>query len=218
MAITVDWPTKTFSIPQGDLAPIVGTLYELDTESVFRQGVNALMASEEGIVFDDPISHNTEYTVTGVTYGRKIELVNGYKVKFTPDDQWSVRLVGSNNNLFDVENGALAQNQVQVIAQNSAGLVRAVVTEQDKTEIAAASAASVWDEDLTQHSPEDSASSILKFLRDIEGGRWYFDGSQMVFCKADNVTEVARFNMKDAAGQPVDTSGFSVHDRERVGS
>jgi len=36
---------------------------------------------------------------------------------------YSVRLAGSNNNLFDIENGVLQQNQVQIIAQNSAGLI-----------------------------------------------------------------------------------------------
>lgn len=34
----------------------------------------------------------------------------------------AARLVGSNNNFFDVENGILVQNSVQVIPTNSAGL------------------------------------------------------------------------------------------------
>ncbi len=122
MAITIDWPTKIFSVPQADLTFISGTLYELDTEAGFRQIVNALMDNEEGIVFEDPISHNTQYSVAGVTYARKIEMINSYKIQFTPNSQWTVRLAGSNNNLFDVENGILVQNQVQVIPQNSAGL------------------------------------------------------------------------------------------------
>lgn len=122
MAITIDWPTKTFSVPQSDLTLVSGTLYEMDTEVDFRQEVNAIMASEEGICFEDPIIHFTEYTVAGVTYARAIQLTNGYSLTFTPDAQWSVRFVGSNNNLFDIENGILNQNQVQVIPSNSAGL------------------------------------------------------------------------------------------------
>ena len=59
MAITVDWNTLTFFVPQGDLTLVGGTLYELDTETIFRQAVNAIMAGEEGIVFEDPINHNT---------------------------------------------------------------------------------------------------------------------------------------------------------------
>lgn len=123
MAIAVDWPTKTFTVPQADLTLVTGSLYEMNTETYFRAGINEIMASEEGIVFDDAIDHNTEYTVVGVTYARKIEMINGYSLTFSPNSQWTARLAGSNNNLFDVENGVLDQNQVQVIAQNSAGLV-----------------------------------------------------------------------------------------------
>jgi len=123
LAITADWSAKRFSVPQADLTLVTGTLYEMNTETDFRQTVNAIMADEEGIVFEDPIDHNTEYTVVGVTYARKIEMINGYSLQFTPDSQWSVRFTGSNNNLFDVENGILVQNQVQVIPSNSAGLV-----------------------------------------------------------------------------------------------
>lgn len=130
MAITTDWSTLTFSVPQADLTLISGTLYELDTETVFRQGINAIMASEEGIVFEDSITHNTEVTVAGTTFARTIEVINGYSLTFTPDSQWTVRLAGSNNNLFDVENGILNQNQVQVISQNSAGLVNADISDQ----------------------------------------------------------------------------------------
>jgi len=130
VAISIDWNTAAFSIPQADLTPVTGTLYELSTETVFRAGVNEIMASEEGIVFTDPLIHNTEVTVSGTTFARTIEVTNGYSVTFTPDSQWSVRLVDSNNNLFDVENGILNQNQVQVIAQNSGGLIKGDISEQ----------------------------------------------------------------------------------------
>lgn len=124
MAVSTDWITKTFSVPQADLTLISGTLFELDTETVFRQGINAIMASEEGIVFEDSITHNTPVTVAGTTFARTIEVINGYNVTFTPDSQFTVRLAGSNNNIFDVESGILNQNQVQLIAQNSAGLIQ----------------------------------------------------------------------------------------------
>jgi len=120
MAITIDWPTKVISIPQADITFVSGTLYELDTDW-FRLQLKAIEASEEGMPFVDTHVHNTEVTVAGTTFFRTIEIVNGYSVQFTPDTQWSVRLAGSNNNIFDVENGILVQNQVQVIAQNSAG-------------------------------------------------------------------------------------------------
>lgn len=120
MAITIDWATKVISVPQSDLTFISGTLYEMDTDW-FRLQLKALEASEEGIPFEDTHVHNTAVTVAGTTYYRTIEIINGYSVQFTPNSQWTVRLVNSNNNIFDVENGILVQNQVQVIPTNSAG-------------------------------------------------------------------------------------------------
>lgn len=130
MAITVDWITKTFSVPQADLTLVSGTLFDLNTETQFRQPVNAIMAGEEGIVFEDPMRHFTQVTISGVTYARLIEVINGYNVTFTPNTQWTARLQGSNNNIFDVQGGVLNQNQVQVIPNNSAGLINADISEQ----------------------------------------------------------------------------------------
>jgi hypothetical protein len=122
MAITINRLTQVITVPQADLSLVTGSLYELDT-NWFRNELKTIEASEEGIVELDTHQHNTEVTVAGTTFARTIEMINGYSVEFTPDSAWSVRLAGSNNNIFDVENGILVQNQVQVIAQNSAGLV-----------------------------------------------------------------------------------------------
>lgn len=129
MAITIDWPTGVISVPQADITFVSGTLYELDTDW-FRLQLRSLEASEEGMPWATTHSHNTEVTVAGTTFARQIEIVNGYSVQFTPDSQWTVRLVGSNNNIFDVENGILVQNQVQVIPSNSAGLINGDISSQ----------------------------------------------------------------------------------------
>ena len=121
MAITITWGTKIINVPQADLTNISGTLYELDTDA-FRLALKDLEDGEEGMAFPDTHRHNTEVTVAGVTYARVIEIINGYSITFE-DGQYSVRLVGSNNNFFDVENGILNQNQVQIIPGNSAGLI-----------------------------------------------------------------------------------------------
>jgi hypothetical protein len=122
MAITVNWATKVITVPQADLTFISGTLYEMDTD-VFRLALKNLEDAEAGMPFLDTHRHNTQVTVAGTTFARSIEIINGYSVTFTPDAQWTVRLVGSNNNIFDVGNGILNQNQVQVIPTNSAGLI-----------------------------------------------------------------------------------------------
>jgi len=54
-----------------------------------------------------------------------------------------------------------------------------------------------------------------QFSYDISGGRWILDSNtnQMIFYTADNVTEIARFNMKDQDNNP---SVESVFSRTRV--
>jgi len=122
MAITIDWGTQVITVPQGDLTHVSGTLYEMDTDA-FRLTLKNLEDDEAGMPFLDTHRHNTEVTVAGTTFARAIEIINGYSVQFSPNSQWTVRLVGSNNNIFDVENGILVQNQVQVIPTNAAGLI-----------------------------------------------------------------------------------------------
>lgn len=48
----------------------------------------------------------------------------------------------------------------------------------------------------------------LTFLKDIEGGRWRMIGNQMIFYESDNVTEVARFDLKDSDGNATMTDVF----------
>lgn len=124
--MNIDWGAKLITVFKTDtfMSLVTGTLYEMDTNA-FRLALKDEEDGEVGIVFDDTHDHNTTYTVAGVTYARKFEIINGYQVEF--DDTggaWSCRLAGSNNNIFDVENGVLVQNTVQVIPGNSAGLIQ----------------------------------------------------------------------------------------------
>jgi len=119
--INVDWGTRTIYIPQSYLTLVSGTLYELDTNQL-RLDLKDLEDDDEGMPHPDTHRHNTEVTIAGTTFVRTIEIINGYSVEFE-DGQYSVRLVGSNNNIFDIQNNILNQNQVQVIPTNSAGMV-----------------------------------------------------------------------------------------------
>ncbi|MCK5610501.1 hypothetical protein KAR91_51990 [Candidatus Pacearchaeota archaeon] len=121
MSYSVDRATKVISIPKADLTLISGTLYELDTE-VFRNELHTIQASEEGMVYDDMFYRNAPYAVAGITYAQSIQIINGYSITFE-NGAYSVRLIGSNNDIFDIEAGILNQNTVQVIPNNSAGLV-----------------------------------------------------------------------------------------------
>ena len=138
MGLVVDPATREITVQQADLTHVSGTLYKMDTENFFRAELMALMDDEDYIWMPDPFTHNTEVIIAGVTYARGISIVNNYTIRFLPNSQWSAILEGSNNDIWDVESGILAQNQVQVIPTNAAGLIvgGGGITEQDKDDIA----------------------------------------------------------------------------------
>ncbi len=169
MAISVNPLTHVIYVPKADLTLVTGTLYSINTDD-FRKELKSWEDSEEGIIQLKTHNHNTEVTIAGVTYARAIEILAPYSIEFE-DGTYSVRLEGSNNNIFDVENGILVQNQVQVIPTNSAGLivvqVGSAVTEQDKLDIADR----VWDEPKAGHTTPNTYGDFLDAkISTISGG------------------------------------------------
>ena len=102
MSISINWGTKVISIPQNDLTFVETGVYSLDL-SDFKSWVQAEEASEAGIANERILKHNTEVTLSGVTFARTIEVINGYTVTFE-DGQYAVNFEGANNNLADVCN------------------------------------------------------------------------------------------------------------------
>ncbi len=133
MAITIAWGSRIIFVPQADLTQLGPTVYQLDIDA-FRLRLKDLEDDEDGMVFPRTHNHNPPVTISGVTLGRVVEIINGYTVTFE-DGQYAVNLVGANSNVADVVN----LNQVSIRAQNSAGLVvsGSGVTSQDKQDIAA---------------------------------------------------------------------------------
>ncbi|WP_455363600.1 hypothetical protein [[Eubacterium] cellulosolvens] len=170
MAISLDPATRLISVPQADLTFVSGTLYSMDTDQ-FRKDVMALLASEPYIWMPDAYIHNTEVTVAGTTFARTLEFINSYSVQFeNTGSQYSVRLEGSNNNIFDVENGILVPTSlVTVISGNSAGLIlnaQSSLQPGDITDIADA----VWDEAAADHTTSGTFGQLMsKFLT---VGKW----------------------------------------------
>lgn len=115
--ISVNWPTKVIYVPQSDLTPLGGGLYELDIDN-FRLALRSLEDDAEGMTWPMTHRHNTQVLLGGVTYARVVEIINGYTITFE-DGQYAVRLVGANSNIADVVN----VNQVSVRTSNSAGLI-----------------------------------------------------------------------------------------------
>jgi hypothetical protein len=130
MAISIDWtgasatpPYKALiTIPQSYLAFISGTLYELDTMQ-FWDDMKALEDDEDGIVFNDLQAHFADYTVAGTTYADAVFMLCEVTFENTGGN-YSVRLVGSNNDIFDEDNGILvATPGLTIIPGNAAGLI-----------------------------------------------------------------------------------------------
>lgn len=130
MAVTIDWLTKIITVPTSFMTLVSGTpgtgdmqpnpaLYELDVNAL-RLALKDIEDSE-GMPFLDTHRHNGEVTISGVTYARTFEVINGYTVLFDTSvyDHYSVRCVGANHNIADVRR----PNSVSLIIGNSAGLI-----------------------------------------------------------------------------------------------
>ncbi len=191
MSISIDAATFVISVPKADLTLVTGTLFEHDTEA-FRLELIDFEDSEQGIVAPRTHLHNTEVTIAGVTYARFIEMIAPYSVEYE-DGAYSVRLAGSNNNIFDVENGILVQNLVQIISQNSAGLQVVVsgsgVTQQDKDDIEAQIFAHLMENgetfaDQTRLNRANAAGSIRK-AGDVHRVRDAADSKDRITATAD---------------------------------
>ena len=119
MALSINWSTKVITVPQADLTALGGGVYELDVDA-FRLALKDIEDSDEGMAFADTHRHNTEVVLSGVTYARTFEVINGYTITFqdtgTP---YTVKCIGANHNIADVKN----VNQVSLIIGNSAGLI-----------------------------------------------------------------------------------------------
>lgn len=119
MTVSINWATRVITIPQADLAPVSAGLYELDVDT-FRLALKDIEDGVDGISFPDTHRHNTQVTLSGVTYSRTFEVINGYTVTFQDTGSpYTVRCVGANHNIADVKN----VNQVSLVIGNSGGLI-----------------------------------------------------------------------------------------------
>ena len=130
--ITIDWPSGIIFVPQADLTPIGGSVYQLDLDA-FRIILKDLEDDEAGMPWTRTHDHNPPVTIGGVLLARVIKILPPYTVTFE-DGQYAVNLVGANSNVGDVVN----LNQVSIRSSNSAGMVvsGSGVTAQDKQDIA----------------------------------------------------------------------------------
>ena len=122
MALGWDYINKIITIPRADLV-YVDPVYELDTIWLMNE-IRAELSDEEHIWVEDVYLRTPDVgPIVGTVYAGTLQLINGWKIKFDPDELYSVLLIGSNNDFWDVAGGKLVPQNVQVIPTNSAGLV-----------------------------------------------------------------------------------------------
>jgi len=149
----------------------------------------------------------------GVLVGLTIRLLNA-RVKFEPQALPTICTISGGNLIAVDENGDSmapiepSTNVSVIIAQStSASLIEG--SGADPNAIADA----VWDEPRVEHVSDSTFGKALDFFYSIEGGRWKLVNNQMICYAADNITEICRFNLYDAQGQP---TMKNVFERYRV--
>jgi hypothetical protein len=121
VAISINWATQVITVPKADTTLVSTGPPEIRSYNVgdtFRASLLAEEDNEIGITYPKTHRHLTEVTVSGITYARVVEIINGYTVEFE-DGTYVVRLSGANHNLADV----LVPNNVSIVVGNAAGLI-----------------------------------------------------------------------------------------------
>ncbi len=118
MNVSINWATKVITVPRAELAFVSAGLHQLDVDA-FRLALKDIEDSADGMAYPDTHRHNTQVTLSGVTYSRTFEIINGYTVLFEDLGPYTVRCVGANHNIADVK----VVNQVSLLIGNSAGLI-----------------------------------------------------------------------------------------------
>lgn len=145
MATTIDWGTKIITVEQADMVQTQTSppidIYQLNVNDL-HEDLRLLEASALGMANVRTHTYRAPVTLSGVTYARLMEIINGYTVEFSPDGSttpYVVQVVGGNSNVGDV---IRPQPGVSVQVANSAGL-------QDAESLQAASFANAVSIDTT---------------------------------------------------------------------
>ena len=139
MAYSVNWTTKVFTIPLGDLTLVSGSNYTLDTSDFWIEvrRLEASNATGDGLYAEQALEFINTQTLSGITYSAIVKLINGYTWDINATNI-NVSLIGKNSNLLDTY---IPGNGISVLANNSAG----------KTDDE-----NIWDANLVDHETAGS--------------------------------------------------------------
>lgn len=122
MPISINWNTKVIFVPKTYLADLGGGYFQMDVDQ-FRLDLKDIEDGDAGMANEDTHRHNTTVVLSGVTYARVVEIINGYTIEFEddggPGGHYTVYLVGANHNIADVK----VPNSVSIVQANSSGLI-----------------------------------------------------------------------------------------------
>lgn len=123
MALTIDGPSAIIDVPQADLTyDAVDDVYVLDSDA-FRFELKDWEDSAEGMAWTKTHDHETETTLAGTTFARKVIMRTPWQVRFeNTGSAYTVRIEGSNNNIIDPA-VLIPTPLVSYVSTNSAGLI-----------------------------------------------------------------------------------------------
>jgi len=122
MSLSWDYVNKIITIPRADLV-FVDPVYELDTIWLMDE-IRAEISDEMHIWVEDVYVRTSDVgPIVGTVYAGTLQLINGWRLQFDPDEAYSVLFTGSNNDFWDVAGGKLMPQNIQPIPTNSAGLI-----------------------------------------------------------------------------------------------
>lgn len=130
-------------------------------------------------------------------------------VVVTPRTEDDVYEVGNGTGIYSAEVTFPDNFSGTILWDTGQGVATAYASEEQNS--ADSAAALVTD----INTIKSTLNADLTFVKDMLGGQWKIDDKnfQMIFYKSDNVTEVARFDLRDNKGDP---SFLSVFLRSRA--
>lgn len=205
-----------------EIIDITSPQTEVDVQELI-DAIRTAEAGELGIQYDKIADASGKESLgEGVSVGITVELLGDWQLRF-----WSgsyIAKIAGGNLVGGPSGDPIAYSagvQVLLIQSAASTIVEtggSALTETESNQLMGLPAAgeiadAVADEALSEHTTAGSLGAAIRFIHQIEGGRWQIADNQMIFYDADNETEIARFNLFDSGGDPTVTDVF---DRQRV--
>lgn len=132
-------------------------------------------------------------------------LSSGKQVYYTVyNSDGSTYIARTNSGVVDFENGNFG---VSLIFNDAGGYL--IVWDIDSTTYTVSEEINIYN--YGSDSDIENIINTIQAVYDIEYGKWEIDENtiELIFYKPDNVTEIARFDLKDVLGNPAYINVFS---------